>query len=229
MEGAAFFLANFGDNLHDFRVVLVEDDVGAGLDDTGLGARDFGECVAEILGVLEADVGDHGDFWGIDHIGGVKFAAETYFENHKVAPLTVEVLHADRRNELELARMILHGLRLGAHALGDFAQSFLRDILAAHLDALPEILDIRGREKACPIARLAQNALDHGAGRAFAVGAGHVDEAQVFLRVAEPVQKFLRARKAQAPLAPGVSVDVIDCFLRGHEGSFFVSVSGEVW
>ena len=88
--------------------------------------------------------------------------------------------------------MVLHGIRGIAHPRSDPAQSFLRNIFAADLDPLAEILDIGGGIKACPVPGLPKNPLHHSTGTSLAVAACHMNKAQTLLRVSQQPQKFLR-------------------------------------
>ena len=64
--------------------MLGEGDEGAvGAEDAGLFAGDLGDGVAEVVLVVEGDVGDDGEE-GFDDVGGVETAAEAYFEDGDV-------------------------------------------------------------------------------------------------------------------------------------------------
>ena len=60
-----------------------EDGLGAGLDDPGLLVGDLGDRVAEQMGVVDVDRGDHGDV-GVGDVGRVPGAAESDLDHRHV-------------------------------------------------------------------------------------------------------------------------------------------------
>ena len=213
------------DDLHHFRIVFIQNDVRTGLDDPRLRAGNFCQSTAEILCVLKSDVGDHGDLRRVDHIGRVKFSSEPHFQYHNVTPGLFKIHHSDRCDQLELAGVILHCVCRFTNHLRDLTERFLRDIFSADLDPLPEILDIGRRKEAGLIPGFPQYPLQHRAGRSLAVGAGHMHEFQLLLRISEPSEKLSRPVQAQSPLAPCVVVDGVNRLLNCHLLSSLTIVS----
>ncbi len=78
-----------------------------------------------------------------------------------------------------------HGFRRRADTLYQTHQSVVRDLLAVHLNALVEAVDKGGGVKADPVSRRMKAGRQHGRGAALAIGARHMDEAELFVRVAQ--------------------------------------------
>ena len=115
--------------------------------------------------------------------------------------------------------MVFHGVRKFLHACRDPAQRLLCNILTADLDSLPKILNIGRGIKTGHIPRLTQDPLHHGTGTALAVTARHMNEAQFLLRSSQEPQQFLCPGQAQLPLAPGMGIDIINCFCYRHQNA----------
>ena len=77
------------------------DSAVAGHDDRGLLARDRGDRVAEIRGVVQLDVRDRGDA-AVPGVGGVQAAAEPHLDDREVHALVREPPEREGREELEL-------------------------------------------------------------------------------------------------------------------------------
>src|ERR1035441_2185204 len=99
--------------------MLGEGDEGAvGAEDSGLFAGDFGDGVAEVVLVVERDVGDDGEE-GLDDVGGVEAAAHADFEDGDVDFALGKVEEGERGEGLEEAGMVRE-LAFGDEALGGF-------------------------------------------------------------------------------------------------------------
>ena len=73
----------FADGLVGLGVLGEGDEGAVGAEDAGLFAGDLGDGVAEVVLVVERDVGDDGEE-GVDDVGGVETAAEAHFEDGDV-------------------------------------------------------------------------------------------------------------------------------------------------
>ena len=73
----------FADGLVGLGMLGEGDEGAVGAEDAGLFAGDLGDGVAEVVLVVEGDVGDDGEE-GVDDVGGVETAAEAYFEDGDV-------------------------------------------------------------------------------------------------------------------------------------------------
>ena len=219
MKRASFFLTDAPHHIHHLCCVLITHNIRAGFDDPALVAGNLRQGIAQIFRVLQPDIGDNSHFRCVNDIRGVKNTAQTHFQHDNIAVFFCKIKQADRRDDLKLTRMVLHGIRRVAHTRRDPAQRFFRDILAADLDPLPEIFNIWGRIKTGHITRLPQDPLHHGTGAALAVAARHMDETQLLLRIAQKPQQFLRPGQPQLPLTPGMCVDILNCFCYRHQNA----------
>ena len=166
--------------------------------------------------MLQADIGNNRHLGGIDNICGIKQAAQTNFQNDDVAVFLCKIFHSDGRDQFKLSRVILHRIGQFLHFGRDPAQGFLRDILPADLDPLAEVLYIRRRIQAGDISRLPQDPLQHRACTPLAVAACHMDKPQLLLGIPKQLKKIPCSGKSQLPLAPGVSVNIINRLLYRH-------------
>jgi len=92
----------FADGLVGFGVLGESDEGAVGAEDSGLFAGDLGDGVAEVVLVVEGNVSDDGED-GLDDVGGVEAAAETYFEDGDVYFLLCVVEEAEGGEDLEEA------------------------------------------------------------------------------------------------------------------------------
>src|ERR1700733_8421845 len=93
------------------------------------------------------------------------------------------------------------------NGLESLAPGLLGNELAIDLYSLAGIKQVRRRIKAGPETGDAQRGGHHGAGGAFAIGAGDMDEATDFMGAAESGQEGLDPRKIP-----------LDCFQLGTQG-----------
>ena len=99
----------FADGLVGFGVLGEGDEGAVGAEDAGLFAGDLGDGVAEVVLMVEGDVGDDGEE-GVDDVGGVESASEAYFEDGDVDralassdPFSSEVEEGEGGEDLEEA------------------------------------------------------------------------------------------------------------------------------
>ncbi len=97
----------FADSLVGFGMLGEGDESAVGAEDAGLFAGDLSDGVAEVVLVVERNIGDNGEE-GIDDVGGVEPPAEAYFEDSDVDRLggggvSREVEEGERGEDLEEA------------------------------------------------------------------------------------------------------------------------------
>ena len=156
--------------------------------------------------MVERDVGDDAG-QRRDDVRRVEPSAKAGFPNHQVAFLFGEKFQRHDRDDFKKRRVMVGGKlfeqRLQfCHQPDDFD---FRNQLPVDLNSFAERNQMRRGEQPDAQSRRAINAFQHGAGRAFAVGAGDVDEAEFFLRIAcqrgeleRVFQPELRAEQTQA-------------------------------
>ena len=127
---------------------------------------------------------------------------------------------ADGRYQLKFRRgfkALLHHLLRSLKCLGCAVGQFLRrDFLSAAFDALGKALQIRGKICPRPVACLSEHRVQKAAYGPLAVGACHVDDAQVFLRIAQKGQELLHAFQSQPGSEYIERMDFFQCFFVGH-------------
>ena len=210
-------LAAFLEHRLDRRTLTVEHCVAAGLDDTGLGAGDLLQRVAQHFGVVETDVADHGSLRRRDDVRRVELAAHADLADNDVALVAGEILKADGCDHLKLGRALEDGFREWLYILGQLADIRIGDLFAVDLNALVEADEIRRGVQTGLVARLAQDGGDHRAGRALAVGAGHMDEFAFAFGVSHGVQKRLYALKAGNGALPANLMNITQSFIKSHD------------
>ena len=92
----------FADGLVGLGVLREGDEDAVGAEDAGLFAGDGGDGVAEVVLVVEGDVGEDGEE-RLDDVGGVEAAAEADFEDGDVDLLLGEVEEGEGGEDLEEA------------------------------------------------------------------------------------------------------------------------------
>ena len=168
----------------------------AGAHDAGLLAADALAVRPQEFHMVDVDAGDDGAI-GVDHIGGIQPPAQAHLENRHIQPGLAHQPQDGQRGELEIGERhfralharLLHGLELRQQLDG------LHD-LAAHAAAFLEMHQMRRCVDAGAKARLQRHGLQHGAGRAFAVGARHRDHGAVETQV-QALGNFAHAIQAQ--------------------------------
>jgi hypothetical protein len=124
-------------------------------------------------------------------IGGILSSAETGLERDHFAFVLFEMIECERSRYFEKCRMrvpIPDPLAKTIQPAGDFIG---RDHFAVHPNALAVGDEVGGDEKTGAVVRRAANGIDHGADRAFAVGAGHVDDSLIFSRNVQVAEQAL--------------------------------------
>ena len=207
--------ARFKHRLHR-RLLAVNDSVAAGLDDTGLGRRNFLERIAQNLGVVKPDVAQDRRLGGQDHVCRVKFAAHADLADYDVAFFALEVFKAQRRNHFKFGRLLENRVGKGLDVLGQLADCLVGNLLPVDLDALVEAENIGRRVKTRLVACRLKNRGEHRAGRALAVGAGDMDEFAGALGVIQFVEQRVDALKTRDAALPADSVDVMQCLFQRH-------------
>lgn len=218
-KGGGILIGNFLYNRECFLIFDGGKNRHPGFDDAGFFAGDFGEGVAEPFLVVVLDVGDDAGEGG-DDVGGVEAAAEAGFPNDDVAFLFGEPNEGHDGDDFEEGGVIAFG-KLGeefAHE-GDEAGDFgFGDELAIDLDAFGEGDEVRRGVEAGFVAGVAVDRFEHGAGGAFAIGAGDVDEFEFVLRVANSACEQEGAFEAGLGAELLELVEEFDCFGVGHFG-----------
>jgi hypothetical protein len=144
-----------------------------------------GNLAANVWTETNGDVGDHTG-QRRDDVGGIQSAAQAGFPDDQVAVLPGEKFQGHHGDHFKKCRVVA-GRKLPEQRLQFGHQSHhvvFRDPLPVDLNPLAKRDQMRRGEQAGAPSRRAVNALQHRAGRAFAVGAGHVNEAQPRLRIA---------------------------------------------
>ena len=178
----------------------------AGFDDAGFFGGDFFEGVAEPLLMIEGDVGDDAG-QRRDDVGRIEPSAEAGFPNHEVAFLFAKKFQRHHRDDFKKRRVMVGGKlfqqRLQFRDEPD--NLVFGNKLPVELNPFAEGNQMWRGEQPDAQAGRAVNAFEHGAGRAFAIGAGDVDEAEFFLRITRECgqlecvfQPELRAEQTQA-------------------------------
>ena len=164
---------------------LLGDDGGdPGLQDAGLFVSDGGDALAKPGFMVEVDGGDDAEC-GADEVGGVEPTAEANFDDGAFDLALGEDIEGHQCDGLEVRRV---GFELsfvdqafrdrmnGGKGVGKLGAT---DWLAADLDPLGGLDEVRGGVQAGLHAGCADSGFDQGAGGAFAVGAGDVDDGRL--------------------------------------------------
>ena len=171
--------------------------------------------------MLQTDVRDHGDLGRVDDVGAVQRPAHADLQHDDIACLPRVIRHGDRGHELKLAGMILHPVGDPAHVVRNLRERVFGDVFAVDPDALTERLDIRRGVKPGAVSRACQDGREHRAGAAFPVASGDVDEAQLFLRIAHPVQQGAGPVQSETRRAPGAGFDIGNSVFCVHAAALF--------
>ena len=92
--------------------------------------------------MLQANVGDDGNFRKVDHVGGVERTAHADLQNDDVTLLLGKKLHGDGGDQLELAGMVFHGVSKDTNVFCDSCEVLSGNVQSVDLHALAEVLDI---------------------------------------------------------------------------------------
>ena len=189
----------------------------AGLDDTGFFRGNLLKGFAQILLVIQIDGRNDGGQRG-DNIGGVETAAKPGFPQNDVHLLTRKMLERHDRDHLKECRQAV-GRKFFQERLQTFSQPHdfrLGHWPAIHLNAFTEAQQMRRGVQPGLQPGLPADALQHGAHRPFAVGAGHVNETQAFVRIAGVCGQLARIVEAQLGTQQAQLVQPIDGFRIRH-------------
>ena len=193
--------------------MLREGDQGAArAEDSGLFAGDLGDGVAEIVLVIEGDVGDDRD-QRFDDVGGIETAAHADLEDgdidgmSSICLLSGKVQETEGRDGLEEAG----GVRQGAFANEalssvvdaevEAGEVFVGDLDAVDPDALVDSGEVGGGVEAGAVSGGVEDAGEGSGGGALAVGSGDENRREGGLRVAEGCSKD--AHVGEVELTPG--------------------------
>ena len=172
----------------------------AALEDAGLLGGDRGERVAQEIDVVDRDRRDHGRERMRDHVGGVEPPAEADLHQHHVGRMAREQHERGRGGDLEHrdGGALVDALAFGEH-LGKLGVRHQRAAARpAEAEALVEAHEMRRGIDVHGKARRLQDRAHERDGRAFAVGAGHVDHGrQLEFGVPEALQQPLDAVERQ--------------------------------
>ena len=216
--GLAHLLHHLGDPL----TLLIENDGTAVLDDRRLLPGDGLHGVAQLGGVVQANVGDNHRLGGRDDIGGVQAATHSGLQHHDVTAPTEEELQGHTGHQLKLRGVLLHLVGQPSHPGRDGGQLVSGDLLPVHCHPLFKVMDIGRGVQARGVASGGEHRGQHGRRGALAVGAHNVNELELLLRVTHGSQQLPGARKAGAAAQPGKGVDILHCLCPCGQGRVFV-------
>jgi hypothetical protein len=143
--------------------------------------------------VVEVDAGDDHAV-GVEHVDRVQPAAQAHFQDHQVQRRLRQRAQDDEGGELEPGQRDV-AARGAPPPRSAAAAPCRRRHLAVDAATLLEVHQVRLAVQPHAVAGLARDGLEHGAGRALAVGAGHHDHravevhAQAVAHAAHAVQR----------------------------------------
>ena len=204
--------------------------------DACLLARDFGQGIAEILLMIERDIGDDGDH-RFDDIGGVEPPTHAHFQHRDLDRNTGEIFEGHHRQHLEEAGVpgqlasTHQVLRSALDAIVHFAELRVGDGLAVNANPLVDANQVRRTVERGPVSGDAQDRGKHRSGRAFAVGSRNQHAGETPLGMAEGVQHLAHigqvelVRRRAGELVPQ-RVELLHGALVSHAGGFRLQHSG---
>jgi hypothetical protein len=188
-------------NLCHGRRLLGHDTRHAALHDAGLLESDLLHRVAQLVRVIHGDGRDDRECGCVDHVGRIETAAEPDLEKHHIGRRFRKSEERRRRRDLEKRdRRTRIDFR---DALEQMRQPSIGNGLRASVcigdgDALVEAHEVRRRIDMYAACRSLENGFQEGNGRAFAVGARHMDDGGEFpFRMAKLVEKPLETLERQ--------------------------------
>ena len=184
------------------RCAAVAHHRAARFDDARLSGGDIRQRRAQLLDVIHAQCRDHRAGRLFDDVGGIQRAAKSHLQHHDITLLLRKIEHAQCGDDLELGGHVLHG--------------FVRDLLPVDLDALVEPVDEGRGIQPHPVTGGLQAGSQHRRRTALAVRARHMDELQLFVRVAQCRQQGAGAGKPGLMPRPLHRVDVFHCLFVVH-------------
>ena len=220
-QGDVLLRAHFCINRFHGRRTPVNHRRTALLENAGLCPRDCFQCIAQHLGVIQTDIGNDGHLRCLDHIGGVKRTAQTYFQHHDIALLALEVFKGNRADQLKLCGLLRHLLDEGLHILRNGNQILVTDLFSIYLHSFIKAVDVGGGVQTSSVSGLTQDRGCHGSSGAFAVCAGNVDILHAVLGISQLFQQGLNTTKTVNTSFPVYGMDVFDCFTDVHNERLF--------
>ena len=139
-------------------------------EDVGLFQRDGLAIIAQPLCMVDGHAGDDGAV-RIHEVDGIQPPAQADLHHHRIQRLAREGQEHHQRGELEVRQRHIAARQL--HLLEERQQRLVGQFLAIDADALVEAQQVRRGVQPHPVAGRAQDGIQHGAGGALAVGAGH--------------------------------------------------------
>ena len=127
-----------------------------------------------------------------------------------------KIEHSQCGDDLELGGHVLHGIGGRLYLLHQLHQRLVRDLLPVDLDALVEPVDEGRGIQSHSVTGGLQAGSQHCRRTALAVGARHMDELQLFVRVAQCSQQGAGAGKPGLMPRPLHRVDVFHCLFVVH-------------
>ncbi|MPM63007.1 hypothetical protein SDC9_109885 [bioreactor metagenome] len=209
--------ARLGKHRIRLHILVVDYDFAAGFDDARLGARNIRYRRPKLTRVIQTDIGDDGERRRIDHVGRVQLTAHANLQHDDICLTAQEVFKRDDGDELKLSRMIRHRLCVRTDERGNFGKQLVGNRFAVELHALVEPVDKRRDIEPCSIPGKRERFCNHCASGAFSVGSGDVNELKFALRVSDSLKQFARSLKTQPAAAPSDVMDIIHCFVIGHD------------
>ena len=215
-------LTDLTHHLGDALLLLIEDDGATIFDNRRLLGGNGLHGIAQLGGVVQADVGDDHRLGGGDGVGGVQAATHAGLQHHDVTVPTAEELQGHTGDQLKLGGVLLHLVGQPSHPGRDGGQLVSGDLRPVHRHPLFKVVDVGGSVQARGIASGGEHRGQHGRRGALAVGAHNVNELELLLRVAHGSQQLPGARKAGAAAQPGKGVDILHCLCPCGQGRVFV-------
>ena len=187
-QGCAFFVGLHGDDALGISELRGGNHGLFRTDDAGFFSGDGTDGVAEPLGVVEANWRNHADIGGHGR-GGIEPTTHAGFENDQLTFALGEIFHRKGEGDLEKGRMVFERSANSVQCI-EMAQAFLlRDVFTGDFDALAVVDEVRRGKKPCAHAGGAGDGIDEGAGGAFTVGAGDMDDLNASRGVGEVLAK----------------------------------------
>ncbi len=152
--------------------------------------------------MIEVDGRDHGE-QRPHHVGGVQAPAQPDLQHHPVHGFFGEDQERHRGDGFEISGVQIDGVASqqffdhGVDAVEGDGEPLGGNGKPADADALGGLGEMRRSVESRAQAGGAEAGFDHGTGRAFAIRAGHVDDREAILRIAERGQHGVDALQAE--------------------------------
>ena len=129
--------------------------------------------------MVQADGGQYGNILG-HGVSGVQPSAQPCFQNDEVHAVFPEVAQGDGQSQLKKGGRLFPAFRQLFQEGNLLCQGVRSDHVPIDADAFRKIYQMGGSEQARDITLRPGQGLNHGAGGAFPIGAGHVDHGGVY-------------------------------------------------